>query len=405
MEKDRNVEKLEICRQMLESWLVTPVSISSEEKTDFVLFEKLNCFDKNFQPFFSANRLKKFCTSLQKYVVYIVQDPLGMTLIIFLLEDQLVMVGPYTQTYWNNQESEHTLSEQGISVSYLNAYKLYKCQYSVLNNDIVLRGVVSLIEMSGRISTDYFFQEIILETQKTNKPIHIAEEYSIDIVNKIYKLETEFSDAIRYGDAEKALEINRNLSKYNNMSFSLNSSWNVAMGLSIMRTMVRLAAKDSGLPPIVVDAISRDYAQRLKSLGHTYNEANIFSHHMENMIRDICKEIRKMKSNQYSSLIVKASNYIQLNLAHDLSVSKIARKVLVSPNYLSKQFKTETGINISKYVIRERCRKAAKLIVSTQHSVQEISNYVGYSDNNYFVKIFRSEYGMTPSEYRKKHRL
>lgn len=53
----------------------------------------------------------------------------------------------------------------------------------------------------------------------------------------------------------------------------------------------------------------------------------------------------------------------------------------------------------------ERTKKAAGLLSTTKHSIQDISTYVGYLDNNYFVKVFKSQYDMTPSDYRKMHAM
>ena len=48
---------------------------------------------------------------------------------------------------------------------------------------------------------------------------------------------------------------------------------------------------------------------------------------------------------------------------------------------------------------------ASSLLLSTEYSIQEISVMVGIMDANYFVKLFKKEYGETPSEFRKYHKL
>ena len=63
-------------------------------------------------------------------------------------------------------------------------------------------------------------------------------------------------------------------------------------------------------------------------------------------------------------------------------------------------FKHETGRTITQYIVHLRCRQAAEMLRETNLPVQEISSYVGYTDNNYFVKVFKKVIGNTPSEYR-----
>lgn len=83
-----------------------------------------------------------------------------------------------------------------------------------------------------------------------------------------------------------------------------------------------------------------------------------------------------------------------------LRLNTIADAVNVSSGYLSHLFKEETGLAVTAYIAKKRCEQAAELLITTELPVQDISAYVGYLDNNYFVKVFRSQYHMTPSQYR-----
>lgn len=57
------------------------------------------------------------------------------------------------------------------------------------------------------------------------------------------------------------------------------------------------------------------------------------------------------------------------------------------------------------YLRKVRMENASSLLLSTEYSIQEISVMVGIMDANYFVKLFKKEYGETPSEFRKYHKL
>ena len=70
-----------------------------------------------------------------------------------------------------------------------------------------------------------------------------------------------------------------------------------------------------------------------------------------------------------------------------------------------KQFKKETGITVNEYITNQRCKKASEFLSETTYSIQEIGSYVGYDDNNYFVKVFKKVYNTTPSQYRKNHKF
>lgn len=76
------------------------------------------------------------------------------------------------------------------------------------------------------------------------------------------------------------------------------------------------------------------------------------------------------------------------------------RYVNVSESHLFRTFKKETGMTVTQYIARLRCQNAAGLLRNGDDSIQEIAAFVGYLDGNYFVKVFKKWFGVTPSEYR-----
>lgn len=85
-------------------------------------------------------------------------------------------------------------------------------------------------------------------------------------------------------------------------------------------------------------------------------------------------------------------------------MKRLAALANCTSNHLGRQFKAETGLTIAQYLAKERCHKAAELLAHTDLPVQDISAHVGYLDNNYFAKIFKSCIGDTPTAYRRKFR-
>jgi two-component system response regulator YesN len=112
--------------------------------------------------------------------------------------------------------------------------------------------------------------------------------------------------------------------------------------------------------------------------------------------RVIC-ESRTAKTNP---VIEKAEYYIAHNMSSSLSLEDTARFVKVNPFYLSKLFKEETGQNFIDYLTNARMGKARELLRDTSLSIKEISHDTGYSDQNYFSKLFKKNFGFTPTEFR-----
>lgn len=86
------------------------------------------------------------------------------------------------------------------------------------------------------------------------------------------------------------------------------------------------------------------------------------------------------------------------------SLTEIADALGISASHLSRLFKQRAGENFSTYIIRHRISAAQKLLLETDGRVQDIGKAVGYWDIRHFIKIFNSQTGMSPSEYRKKLR-
>lgn len=95
-----------------------------------------------------------------------------------------------------------------------------------------------------------------------------------------------------------------------------------------------------------------------------------------------------------------AKKYISANYQKDLSLDEISKKLNISPYYFSKLFKEEVGENFIEYVTAMRINKAKELLKDMDRSIKEVGICVGYSDPNYFSRIFKKYEGKTPTEYR-----
>jgi two-component system response regulator YesN len=97
----------------------------------------------------------------------------------------------------------------------------------------------------------------------------------------------------------------------------------------------------------------------------------------------------------------KIINYISLNLSEEISLNSIAEAVNFSPSYISRKFKEEVGKSLSTYITEQRMILAKSLLEKTGLSIKEISLYIGIPDWNYFTKLFKKAFGITPTEYKK----
>ena len=79
-----------------------------------------------------------------------------------------------------------------------------------------------------------------------------------------------------------------------------------------------------------------------------------------------------------------------------------ARKVFITPQYLSRHFSRYLGCSVYEYLTKFRLSKAKELLVSNRgRRIQDIAQDVGYTDASHFVVMFRKITGMAPSEFRR----
>ncbi len=95
-------------------------------------------------------------------------------------------------------------------------------------------------------------------------------------------------------------------------------------------------------------------------------------------------------------------HYINTNLSSDLSSELLCAQLLIPRNSLFKVVKQQTGMTLGQYIQFCRLEYAKKLLEDTEETIAQISEQCGVNDFNYFSRLFKKQYGITPREYRKQ---
>jgi AraC-like DNA-binding protein len=94
-------------------------------------------------------------------------------------------------------------------------------------------------------------------------------------------------------------------------------------------------------------------------------------------------------------------DHINANLDKPLPVGELAEIVGLSRAHFSRSFAESEGVPPAEYVLQQRLQRAAKLLTKGDFlPVKEVSIMCGFDDPNYFAKVFRRVYGITPTEFR-----
>ena len=95
-------------------------------------------------------------------------------------------------------------------------------------------------------------------------------------------------------------------------------------------------------------------------------------------------------------------HYIEENYRNG-SLTALSEELNQPVYALSKLVKAETGSTFKELLQQKRLTRAAKLIRETSLPISDIITAVGYDNTSFFYRVFRSEYGLTPREYREQN--
>ncbi len=112
-----------------------------------------------------------------------------------------------------------------------------------------------------------------------------------------------------------------------------------------------------------------------------------------------CKKYCDIKKSQE---LFKSIDYINRNYASAITVEELAELEHLSSGRFRTVFKQEFGISPKDYITKIRINKSMELLKTTNLSVGEISELVGFGDQLYFSRIFRKKIGASPLAYRKE---
>lgn len=233
---------------------------------------------------------------------------------------------------------------------------------------------------------------------ESHKPAFDGENALLEVK---FRLETQMMNAIAVGDSKLALYILSQLEQYTvpdilgDPGMSLKNQ--VLEASAICRYVI---AESQKVHPSYVQRIHDAY---IRKMGAVTNIREI-SHLTSQVIAAYCDCVQTYSLDRYSPLIRRVLNHIHLNLDSQLSLRSLALLCNVNSSYLSKLFRAETGTTLTEYVNRYRVERSIPLLRYTQMSIAQVSESVGFLDENYYARIFKRIMGVPPKTYRQQNK-
>ncbi|CAM2908994.1 AraC family transcriptional regulator [Chryseobacterium flavum] len=169
------------------------------------------------------------------------------------------------------------------------------------------------------------------------------------------------------------------------------SQWNIQLDEYFMFNNKALASATNNIMRIAMDDNSQ------KDIMADFALKELLIRLMQTQARSMVeKNIVKNKSR-----IGFVVDYIRKNLHQKLSIDSIARLAYVSKSNFFKMFKDELGTSPNEFILKERISRAKELLAG-QNSIKETAYQTGFSDTNYFTRMFKQLEGTTPKNYQNK---
>lgn len=163
--------------------------------------------------------------------------------------------------------------------------------------------------------------------------------------------------------------------------------------------------------------IEKDQDYFIKSfdiINEEFNSNNIFAQSMANakasefvitLLRNFKDEIVITNDIKINKQIDYIKNFIDNNYSEDIKLESLSKMAYMNKFHLIAEFKQSYRVTPIDYLILKRIEVTKNLLISTNHSMEEISSIVGFNSQSYFNQVFRKKVGLTPSQFRKNHRL
>lgn len=314
------------------------------------------------------------------------------------------IVGPSVYSQINSAAVDALIFTNNILLSYkrelINYYKaLSVMDYSRLVSSSQLLNLViynQRIDLNTVIEKNSSLQNVHLKL-KNSYEHNISENRQNTFFHHSLSSEKLALQCIKAGDTMgliKALQVPMDgeqgvLSKNN----ALRNQKNLSI---CFITLATRAAIDGGLDLELSLTLSDSAIQAIEELDDIRDLTDLTM----KIVCDFSNRVNKVKMLKYSSTTLQCQSYVQKHLYENISISNIAEILQLTPNYLSELFKKEVGIPISEYIQRKRVEEAKRLLVSTRHSILDISTRLNFHDQSHFTKVFKKFTGTSPKRYR-----
>lgn len=257
------------------------------------------------------------------------------------------------------------------------------------------------IELEEVVLTDYLPMPL-LQTAVNRNTEPKAEPSDYILLQGWVNLELQIMSCIESGDSEQALAVIKKMERVSLPEVLSNPDQSIRQQAYEMNATCKYVVNATQkVHPGYTLEIYKIFDSKIQSASD-HHELSLL---VNQMILSYCECLKKHSLEQYSPLIRRVINHIHLNATASLSLRSLALICNVNPSYLSKQFKIETGVTVTEYINNHRVELSVPFLRFTQMGIAQVSEKVGFLDENYYARVFKRTKGISPKAYRQLNQI
>lgn len=236
-------------------------------------------------------------------------------------------------------------------------------------------------------------------SKANNAPDAVYDFKQEGIHNRSFDIENEALNLIRRGDVAGVKNITVNLDSINAGVLASSSLRQMKNNIIVTTTLATRAAIDGGADTDLAYKASDSFIQAAEN---TDNAASLWQ-----LMAQICPYFAGMVADgslprTSDEIISHAIRYIRMHINEPITATEVAAQSGYSRSRFDEYFKNQLGFTVAAFIKRCRLEEAKQLLRYTDKSLAEIADYLCFSSQSHFQSSFKTQFGMTPLEYRKK---
>jgi len=176
----------------------------------------------------------------------------------------------------------------------------------------------------------------------------------------------------------------------------------------------------------IIDAVGMNHKQEKDAIEELYEMVIMFSYELNkgipflnypkpqkdtimgqeiylmDFIDTACEAIAEDRKDRYSRPFKHIDQYLRSHYNEQLSVEQVARIINLNTKYFSQLCKSYFGSTFLEYLTSIRMEKAKQLLLTGDYTIREVAEMTSFSDGNYFSRVFRQTFGVSPSSFREE---